>query len=597
VKQPGGHDGQEAVTATDIALTRLVDVETLRRLQDRFAALGQVSVCICTVDGDPLTPFTWGTRFSSMVGTSPRGREALVASLRALALDPGSKVPSLCHEGLTLYTAPIVYKGQRLALIVVGTRPALPPTFEEVRAVAHKYELDPGALAATIDRTAPHTGATPEATHRFADVLAGTIATLYGQAARIQRQLADLTTVHDLAELLSGTRDLEEILDRTVQRVVEVMPVKACGIRLLNEETGELVIKAVCNLSDEYLRKGAVMLRESKIDSAAFAGETVYIEDAPSDPRTRYPENARREGIVSGLCVPMMHRGQTVGVMRVYTSRRYEFSESEASLIRSIGSQAAAAIINSRLFEERAAAERFQRQVKAAGEIQRRMLPSEPPRPGRVRFGCVYVPTLEVGGDFYDFISLPDGEVGVCIADVVGKGLPAALLMASVRSALRTSARCECAARLAVAEVNRHMCGDTLTSEFATLVYGVFSKDGSRFTYCNAGHPPPLLLRGGELTELRSGGTVIGITSEAEFEHETIEVRPGDVIVMVTDGVTEAMDFHSVPYGRKRLEASIHKHSSLDVEQLAKQILWDVRRFVGLAEQSDDITIVAVKAE
>ena len=594
MNQPANGCEDDATPATDVALTRLVDVDALHRLQDRFAALGQVSVCIATVDGSPITQPTWGSRFSALIGTSPRGRRTLDESIRTLAHDPGSKVPLLCHEGLTLYTAPIVHEDQRLALMVVGTRTALPPTDEEARAVAAKYGIDPDELVATIDRVNPHTGATPEAAHQFADTLADTIATLYGQAERIRRQLADLTTVHELADLLSGTRDLQEILDRTVKRVVEVMPVKACGICLLNEDTGELVIKAVCNLSDEYLKKEPI-LQKSPIDSAAFRGETVYIEDAPNDPRTRYPENARREGIVSGLCVPMMYRGQTIGVIRVFTSKRYKFSDSEASLLRSIGSQAAAAIINSRLSEERASAERFQRQVVAAGEIQRRMLPAGPPRLDHLTFGCVYVPTLSVGGDFYDFIELPGGDVGVCIADVVGKGLPAALLMASVRSALRASVSADFEAQIVAAKVNRHMYRDTLPSEFATLVYGVFSRDGSQFTYCNAGHPPPLLLRDGRLTKLMTGGTVIGINPDAKFEREVLDIRPGDVIVMVTDGVTEAMDFHSVAYGRDRLDASIHKHCRLDAQQFAQQILWDVRRFVGLAHQSDDITVVVMK--
>ncbi len=580
---------------SDTRLTQLVGVDTLRRLHGCFATLGQVSVFLCTVDGDLIIPPTWGSRFSSLIGTSMRGRAALDKTLRKVTEDPGRAVPSICHKGLTLYSAPIVHDGEHLATIVVGTRPAKPPVDEQARAIAVEYGIDADALAAAIDRFTPHTGATPEATHRFADALADTTATLYGQADRIQRQLTDLTTVYELAELLAGTRDLQEILDRTVKRVVHVMPVKACGIRLLNEQTGEMVIKAVCNLSDEYLGKGAVVLRESAIDSAAFDGETVYIEDVPSDPRTRYPENARREGIVSGLCVPMRYRAETVGVMRVYTPRRYRFTESEAQMLRSIGSQSAAAIINTRLFEQKARAERFQRQVETAGEIQRRMLPTDPPRLEHLDVGHVYEPALNVAGDFYDLIELPTGDFGVCAADVVGKGLPAALLMASVRSTLRSSVSCEGEVHAVVGQVNRHLCRDTLPSEFASLVYGVFSRDGTKFTYCNAGHPPPFLLRDGETVELRTGGPVIGIWPDEVFQEQTIDIRPGDLIVMVTDGVTEAMDFHGIEYGPKRLEASIHRHHALDARQLARQLLWDVRRYVGLADQSDDITIVVVK--
>ena len=582
--------------SAEAALTCLVGVEILQRLQDRFTALGRVTVCICTVTGEPITKPSWGSPFSELIGTSPRGNVLFADAIRECVTAPDRKVPSMCHQGLSCFATPIRYLGRELAAIVVGTRSPTLPTPEVVRAIAATYALEEARLLETVNLIDPYSGGTPEAICCFADVLADTIATLYGQASRIEQQLADLSAVHGLTRLLSGNFDLQETLDLTVRRVVEVMNVKACGIRLLDEETGELVVKSVHNLSYEYLRKGPVLLHENAIDAAAFAGEAVYIEDAPSDPRTRYPENARLEGIVSGLCVPMTYHGKTVGVIRVYTAKRYRFSDSDESLLRSIGSQAASAIINSRLYEEQAAAERFKRQVEAAGQIQRRMLPAQPPHHSNLEFGCVYAPTLQVGGDFYDFIEMPGGRLGVCIADVVGKGLPAALMMASVRSALRASASSACDVEEAIPDVNRHMWRDTLVGEFATLFFGAFSSDGRTLDYCNAGHPPPVVLRDDNFIELATGGMVIGVHPDATFDHGTLALRPGDVIVLMTDGITDAMDFHDETYGRQRFLCSIRRHRSLDAPQLAQQILWDVRRFVGLAEQTDDTTIVVAKA-
>lgn len=579
----------------DTTLTGLVSVDTLQRLQDRFADLGKVTVCICTVDGDPITRPTWGSLYSELIGTSPRGAEAFRKVMRNCAERSDARMALTCHEGMMVRAASIVRGGHVLALIVLGTRTEIPLP-DRIRTVAAGYDIDPDELlhvAASID---PYQGGAPEAIKRFADVLGDTIATLYGQALRIKRQLADLQVVYGFAGLLASARDLQEIFDVTVRRVVEVLPVKACGMRLLNEETGELVIKAVHNLSERYLRKGPVMLADSPIDGRAFAGETVYIEDVPGDPGVRYPEDARREGLVSGLSVPMTYRGDTIGVIRVYTGQRYVFSEAEETLLRSIGSQAAAAIVNGRLHEERHAAERFHRQVQAAGQIQRRMLPTTLPKHAELEFGCVYQPTLLVGGDFYDFIELPKGNLGVCIADVVGKGLPAALMMASVRSALRARAALVYDLKLVIADVNRHLYHDTLISEFATVFYGVFTPDGRSFTYCNAGHTAPLLFRDDQFIELTTGGLVIGVSPEATYRHEVLAIHPGDVLVMTTDGVTEAMDFQGAAYGQERLRSSIRRHHSLEAQLLASQILWDVRRFAGLVEQSDDISVVAVKA-
>ncbi len=577
-------------------LTRWIDQAELQRMQDRFAALGQVSVVICTTAGEMLTDPTWGSRFSQVIGTSTRGRSELAERIRDLSDNPTPHKPIVCLDGMALYATAIEHEGHPLALIVVGTRAAFWPPVDQIRATALAYEQDADDLVRATGELDANIGGTPEAAHRFADGLADTLATLYAQAARIHRQLNDLRAVHELADLLTTTFDLDEILDITVNRVVKVLPVKSCGIRLLNEATGELVVKAVCNLSEEYLRKGPVLLRENAIDAAAFAGETVYIEDAGTDPRIRYPANARKEGLVSGLCVPMSHRGKTIGVLRVYTARRYLFSDAERALLRSIGVQASAAIISHRLHHEQAETERVHRQLKVAGDIQRRMLPTRPPTHAGLSLGHHYLPTLQVGGDFYDLIDLPSGGLGVCVADVAGKGIPAALLMSAIRSVLRTLAREGDDLPTVLSKVNRQLCHDGLVSDFATLVYGVFSADGRMFQYSNAGHVPPLLLRDGTMHELTVGGPVIGVDPAAEFEIETISVRPDDVLVLATDGITEAMSFSGETFGRQRLAASVYRHCESDARSIARQILWDVRRFVGLAEQSDDITLLVVKA-
>ena len=576
-------------------LTDMVLLETLERLQNRFASLAQTTIAIYHTDGAAITKPTWGSRFSGMIGGSAKGQPEWEQSVAKL-LGSKAKTPRIsCLEGMNLYATPIVHDGTSLATIVSATRLPIPPPPDEIRRIATEYDIDAEKLIATVASLDGYSGGSPKAIHRFAEALAETLAMLYRQATRIKRQFADLKIVYDLGDRLSSTQDLAEILQRTVRRVVEVMNVKACGIRLLDEETGELRIKAVHNLSEEYLNKGPVLLHENEIDSQAFAGQTVYIADAANDARIRYPQNAIKEGLVSGLCVPVTYRGETIGVLRVYTAMRHKFSDSEESLLRLIGSQAASAVVNTRLFEDQVQTDRIQRQVKAAAEIQGRMLPARCPDHPGLSFGAIYDPTLLVGGDFYDFIPFPDGSIGLCIADVVGKGLPAALLMASIRATLRAHATQTQDISTVLREVNRQMCRDTLISEFATLVYGVFSADGRSFRYSNAGHLTPLLFRDEQCIRLEAGGTVIGILDDAEFDQQTVALRDKDLLVMTTDGVTEALSFEDKAYGEDRLIRSTRKHRELDAAQLAQQILWDVRRFAGLAEQTDDITVVVAQ--
>lgn len=586
------HDGDGAGQAK---LTNGVPLATLTSLQDRFAALGRVTVCICETDGTPITDPAWGSRFSDLVGGSTEGRRAFAACVRRCASEAQDGVRPTCLEGLDLYSVPIRFESSVLATLVVGSRSSAPVNRAAVEKAAARFGVDPDELWKSAAKIDPYQGGAPRAIYRFADILADTIASLYGQAARIERQVADLVAVHSFTELLTGALDLQDILDRTVRRVVEVMGVKASAIRLINHDNDELVLKAVCNLSEEYLKKGPVLLHENAIDAAAFAGETVYIPDAPNDPRSRYPDHARREGLVSGLSVPMTYRGETIGVVRVYTAQRYTFSDAEIKLLRSISAQAAAAVITGRLWREQADTERLQGQLNAAQQIQRRMLPRENPSSDRLDIGAVYDPTLQLGGDFYDFIRWEDGRVGVCIADVVGKGLPAALMMASIRSALRANALRFDAVEVVMEFVNRHMCNDTLVSEFATVFYGVISPDARRLVYTNAGHPLPVLLRKGTVSLLGTGGMVIGVLPDTEYEPESLELYPGDLIVFVTDGVTEAFNFEGEPFGTERLLKSIQARAQLEAQPMARELLWDVRRFVGLKEQTDDITIVTVK--
>ena len=586
---------EEANVPKSESLTRLIPVATLQAMQDRFARLGQFSICICDADGNPLTETTWGSRYSALIGLSPGGQPIWHEGLRTVARSADPTAPHVILERMTLYGVPVIHDKTTLAMIVVGTRPIDVPGREVVRHMANQFGADPDELIKAVDFEYAWTGGTPEAIHQFAQVLSETLATLYDQAVRINRQLADLRIVHGMAELLAGSSRVQDILDITVTRVAEVMNAKASAIRLLDERTGELIIKARHNLSEDYLRKGPVTLTDNAIDTAAFRGETVYIQDAPTDPRIRYPENARREGIKSGLCVPMTFRGQTIGVLRVYTIVTRRFSESEQQLMRSLAGQAAAAVISSRLFESLAREVRDKHQIESAQLIQRRMLPSRAPVHDALDFGRIYEPSLYLSGDFYDFVDCQNDALGVCIADVVGKGLPAALLMASVRSSMRAhAAPAETVADL-ISRTNRDMCRDTMIGEFATMFFGLFSRDGRRLTYCNAGHVPPLLCRGNQVTSLDAGGGLIGIDAQDHYDEVTIELQSGDTIVMMTDGITEAFDFQDNAYGTQRIIDSIVRHADLSATQLAGQLLWDVRRFVGLAEQSDDITIVTVK--
>jgi len=405
---------------------------------------------------------------------------------------------------------------------------------------------------------------------------------------------AEWSVLQAVAAMLAGRTELQAILDGATRLLVELLNFHAASIRLIDEATGELRIASYFNMSQAYLDKGPLNLTSSAIDSEALNGATVYVADLQTDPRTVYRDDARREGIVSGLVTPLSNGGRAFGALRVYTDKPYVFPPNQIALLQAIATQVAAAIVNARLTQELREADRLERQIRGAAEVQRRMIPAAAPESDRYSFGCVYEPSWELCGDFYDFLEFPTGDIGVVIADVVGKGVPASLLMASARAALRSHAKRVYDVNEIMEEVNLRLHKDTLDSEFATAFYGVLSADGNRLTYCSAGHDPPMLLRDGRIRELDVGGMLLGVDRDAKYVRAIEHLRPGDLILMYTDGVVDASNFEDVPFGRARLRESLLRHAALPAGQVARQILWDVRRYAGLARLMDDITLVAI---
>jgi sigma-B regulation protein RsbU (phosphoserine phosphatase) len=354
----------------------------------------------------------------------------------------------------------------------------------------------------------------------------------------------------------------------------------------------------VADLSPEYLNKGPILLSQSILDNEAFrTRDVVYVENEQTDPRVLYSAEARREGLVSALIAPLIYKDRPVGALRLYTDRPHRFSPYETALVKAVAAQAAAAIVNAQLYNQHLQAEAMRRQVRLAGEVQRRMIPERPPRVGGLDLAAVYVPSLDLSGDFYDFIELPAGNLGVVICDVMGKGVPASLLMASIRASLRAHVSNLYDLSEALRRVNRSLCDDTLISSFATLFYGVINTRIRQLTYSNAGHEPPMLVRDGKVQRLSTGGTVLGIERDMRYNQDVVQLQPRDVLVLATDGVFEAMDFKEEVFGRARMEQAMMTaiQRGDDANGIAKHILWELRRFTGLQARTDDLTLVAVR--
>ena len=417
--------------------------------------------------------------------------------------------------------------------------------------------------------------------------------------------------IYQLTTLVAGDFSLQEVLDKLAEAAVKITDVKACSIRLLDEEAGDLKMRSTYGLSEEYRDKGVVSKNDPVI-KAAFAGEAVVLDDMRVDGRVKYKEATIKEGLVSQLTVAMQFKGEAIGVLRLYSPKPKHFDQDDIGIARAVASQCAAAITNAKYYAEAIEGARIAEQVRLAGVVQRRMIPEKAPVIPGLDIAAAYIPCFDVGGDLYDFLQVSDRCIVVAIADVIGKGIPAAIMMSSFQGALQAYANAlmpcqgvlhvcaetECKTDVVkeiVSRLNEMACRECRNGEFVTLFYAIIDVKEQTITYCNCGHEPAVLIRDGRITELEKGGIVLGVEEQAEYEIETLQLRDGDCLLLYSDGLIDAADFDGEFWGRERMLKAAKKSTAGSAEQMVKNILGYRRRFVGLASQCDDTSIIVVK--
>jgi len=561
----------------NLKLTDFMDLQTLQEIQDSFAAVANVKATITDAGG--------------AVITQPMPTSDFLKRQQAIAMaDANLEGPQ--KEGKE-YVAPIIVSGQRLGTIRMSANNGAVPGLEDTKlaALAQKFGVDQKQIRSLATQLSRSRQMRPAAI-QFLFLLANAVARLCFQEFQLRQRINELTAVYNVAMMLADARDLPKVLQRTVQVVCEVMETKAASIRLIDEEKDELVISAVHNLSKQYLQKGAIRLSRAEIDKLALSSQGYeYVRNMGSDPRVQYPEESKREGIVSMLSVGMRYQGKAIGVLRVYTDEEQTFSQLRIDLLKAVAAQAAAAIENARLLAESIENAEMEKQLKLAADVQQRMVPQRPPKVPGLDLASVYVPAFTLGGDFFDFIPLPDNNVGLVVADVSGKGVPASLIMASVRAALRSEVNNVYYLYEVMRRLNVMLCRDTKDSEFVTLFYGVYNAATRRLTYCSAGHPPAMLLRDGAVSELRSDNMVLGLDPSEQFVQSVLDLKKDDAFLIYTDGLTDGMNFANQSFGRQRIADAFEKGGATS-EIMAQNLLWELRKFVGIAKRTDDVTMI-----
>jgi sigma-B regulation protein RsbU (phosphoserine phosphatase) len=324
------------------------------------------------------------------------------------------------------------------------------------------------------------------------------------------------------------------------------------------------------------------------------------VEDLEqSDLAPFLPEWLKAEGFRGYAVVPLLVEGHSIGLLTVQARQPRLLDESGLRLLRLMANQAAIAIEKARLHQEEVKGRALEREMELGREIQLSLLPSGAPVIPGWEFAVCYQPARLVGGDLYDLLEFPGapGRLGLVVADVMGKGVPAALFMALGGTVIRTIALSNQGPAQVLMGANPILLKDSRSDMFLTAFYAVLDTGSGRLVYANAGHNRPLLQRAatGEIQELASDGIALGVLAAIELEQRTIDLAPGDLVILYTDGVTEAMDDGYRQFGMERLRAALQACAGSSAQETVDQLVAELKAFAGDMQQSDDITILAAR--
>ena len=402
-------------------------------------------------------------------------------------------------------------------------------------------------------------------------------------------RIEELFLLQRVAQKISSILDLETLLDQIVSDVATTFGYKRLSILLKEDQTDELVI--VAGWTGKLCMKGT----RFKIGQgpgigahAAATGETFYAPDV----RKISFYVASEEDTRSEIDIPMQIRGELIGVFNVEHAEVNAFSPERIRLLEALAGHVSTAIANARMFQrERLEKERMAKELEEARSIQSGLFPLKAPEAFGFEVTGVCMPCREVGGDWYDYIPLSDGRLAVVLADVSGKGMGAAFLMSSTRSALRLHSARGLSPKEILFELNKFLVEDFPASKFVTMVYAVLDSAERKLTFANAGHLPPLFIdpSGARFLEA-DAGLPLGIM-ECEFSEHEIDMPAGSRVFLYSDGVTEAINSSLEEYGPER----ILKHAS-DHTASVQSLLDDVDKFTAGHPESDDITVVMITA-
>jgi len=422
-------------------------------------------------------------------------------------------------------------------------------------------------------------------------------------------QLHHLGLLLQMAQMMLRAPALEEVLTTLLDSAIQLANAER-GLLFLKEGKDELELRMARGKGGLYLSPEVSDYSRTVVTRVAASGQEEVLLEEEASGRTAMETGIIRTGTRGIVAVPLqkLHMADAAG--ETFVGRAPEMlgllyldTRSQAAavtgldrqVLQTLAVEGSTVIENARLFRLARDQERIQHEMFLARNIQQGLLPQELPQSDYFQVLSFTTPTETVGGDYYDVVELPDGRYGFALADVSGKGLPAAMMAASLQGAFGAVAAGAPDLGDLFWRVNDYLCDHTPAEMFATVLYGVLDRQGV-FEFVNAGHIPPLIVRAqGGVDCLQSSNFPVGLFPHIEFTVDRAQLYPGDLIVTTSDGVTEARDTLGGLFGDARLLSLLEACSGQTADEVVRKILASIREYVGTAPQSDDLTVTIVR--
>ncbi|HLX12424.1 MAG TPA: SpoIIE family protein phosphatase [Bacteroidota bacterium] len=413
-----------------------------------------------------------------------------------------------------------------------------------------------------------------------------------------ERAVTEVDKLHQLieaAKTVNSTLDLDKLPTVILDTALRIVNGDRGTLYLIDEEKRELWSKV---LKGSELVEIRLQIGKGIAGYVAGTGDTLNIPDAYLDSRFN-PEFDEKTGYHTHtiLCMPMRNNtNKIIGVIQLLNKADGLFTADDEDFINALSIHSSIAIENARLYEQERQKIALEKDILAAKEVQLSLLPKSAPKIPGYDIAGKSISALHVGGDYFDFIPMDETRTALCLGDISGKGLPAALLMANLQATLRGQAMPELTPKTLIRRANRLLYQNTTSDKFMTLFFSILDTRDNTLSYTNAGHDHPFLISpDGKIERLKTGGLVVSIVEDFPYDEDVRTMTIGSTLIVNSDGITEALNSQREQFGEKRLADVFNKHLHRSSLEILDEILVAVKEFTGTYPQFDDETLLVVK--